>query len=725
MRTTIPLFILALGVMVLAAANPTAAAPGPAANEPSRTAANPSPAPAGSPTGLKPVTSPSAAVCGRPGNEIAPGLVDVVNVDSLYWKNSTSTADLYASAKDASPSPIARTAMSFQNEQTTVCMDPDGDYVYEAYGANLRRLSTVDGSATDYALPHNGNGACGSDGRYIYVPRSGSSSSIDKYKLTGTYVNTTIINISPHNYGFAVARDTVWATNNTTGIVTYYGYACSRFTGDSISEDTLWRIGDVGASTPMNIAWDGQCYYLVSGGHSSNAFFRFHADRTLYTSGTFAGNARSVMCRIPRLTGWVQVADLPLGGRYKPVNVGGALCAGSEPGNDTGFVYAFKGNGTCEFYRYNIIANTWIARETIPAVNRLGKNKAVKKGASLVFGTNGKIYATKGNGTLDLWEYDPATRVWTQKADVPAGTKKTCKEGVGTVAVCEAGTNCIYLLKGSGTYDFYRYDADADVWDASLVPAPAGPAYKPYKSGSCLVYDGGDTIYALKGRINEFYAYALSGARWDFTARDPLPLIGASGSKKKVNDGSGMAYFKGAAYALKGGNTNEFWRFNCRDHKWSEQPQLTAGAKRVNAGGALCYSAANRTLYAFRGNNTREFWQYWLSLDACGDRPAAPRRANGAQTQAASAKVEFGLRVAPMPLTAATTVSYSLARPGNVSLRLYDATGRAVATLIKGYHPAGEYTSQLTVGGSQLTAGVYLLKYEAGDYRTTEKLVIE
>jgi hypothetical protein len=679
---------------------------------------------AGSATGLSPVTIYNEVVYDRQGNEIAEGTVDAVSVDSLYWKNSSSTANLYYSPKTTNPSPTARTAMSFQNDQTTVCMDPDGDYVYEAYGSNLRRLSTVDGSATNYALPHNGNGACGNDGRHIYVPRSGSSSSIDKYTLTGTYVNTTTINVSPHDYGFAVARDTVWATNNTTGIVTYYGYACSRFTGDSISEDTMWRVGDVGGSTPMNIAWDGQYYYFVSGGYSSNAFFRFRTDRTVYTSGTFAGNARSVMCRIPRMTGWVRTADMPLGGRYKPVKDGGALCAGSEPGNDTGFVYAFKGNSTCEFYRYNTIANTWIALETIPAVNRLGKKKAVKKGSSLVFGTNGKVYAVKGNGTLDLWEYNPATRVWTQKADVPPGAK-TCKEGVGAVTVYEAGTNYIYLLRGSGTYDFYRYDADADIWDATLVTAPAGPASKPYKSGSCLTYDGGDTIYALKGSYNEFYAYSLSGARWDWTARDPLPLIGASGAKKKVKDGAGMVYFNHAAYALKGGNTNEFWLFNCADHKWYEQPQLTAGAKKVKGGGALTFSAANKTFYAFRGNSTREFWQYWIPLGADGGQSAAPGQANDAQTRVASPKVEFGLRVAPTPLAAAATVTYSLARPGNVSLRLHDITGRVVATLASGYHPAGEYSSQLTVCGSRLSAGVYLLDYEAGDCRTTEKLVIE
>jgi hypothetical protein len=38
---------------------------------------------------------------------------------------------------------------------------------------------------------------------------------------------------------------------------------------------------------------------------------------------------------------------------------------------------------------------------------------------------------------------------------------------------------------------------------------------------------------------------------------------------------------------------------------------------------------------------------------------------------------------------------------------------------------AGACSRQLTANSSQLAAGVYLLKYEAGEYRATEKLIIE
>jgi hypothetical protein len=426
---------------------------------------------------------------------------------------------------------------------------------------------------------------------------------------------------------------------------------------------------------------------------------------------------------------WARQADLPEGGKGKNVKDGGALAGGAPAGNDTGMVFAFKGNNRCEFYRYNTLTNTWIARESIPAYNRLGRKKAVRKGASLAFGTNGRVYATKGNNSLEFWEYSPGTGglgsgVWAQKADVPPGAK-TCKEGVSAVAVSEAGTSYIYLLKGSGTFEFYRYNADADAWDTSLPTAPAGTSGKPYKNGSCLAYDGGDTIYALKGSANEFFAYSISGRNW--VNKDPLPLIGASGRKKKVKDGAGMACYRQTVYALKGGNTDEFWMFDCASRKWSEQTQLPAGAKRVKGGGALTFSDADKSLYAFRGNNSREYWKYG-PIAADGSRLTAGSQPEEVQVSSLSVIRNPSLRVAPNPSSGTASISYSLPKSGVVSLKLYDVAGKLVKTLVSGRRSAGGHSiriSDLGLGASRLGSALYLLRYEAGEYRATEKLVIE
>ena len=446
---------------------------------------------------------------------------------------------------------------------------------------------------------------------------------------------------------------------------------------------------------------------------------------------------------------WSRMTDLLPGVRSKNVKDGGALAYGrtefqesgnqgtkgssralesSNPGvlesfSDTGYIYAFKGNNTCEFYRYNTLVNDWFPRESIPAYNRSSRKKAVKKGSSLAVVTDGKVYATKGNGTLDFWVYDPATLIWTQLTDVPAGAK-TLKEGVGAAAVQVSGNDYIYLLKGSGTCEFYRYSTATGAWDVSLPTAPAGASGRPYKNGSAITFDGRDTIYCLKGSYNEFSAYSISGKTWQ--VRDPLPLIGLSGRKKKAKAGAGLAAATGAVFGLKGGNTNEFYQYITAGHKWYVQADMPTIQKRVNGGGALTYSRDDFRLYAFRGNNTREFWSYGPA-GSDGVLFASPGQQKEVQGHSAFRIPHSALSVSPNPLTSSLSpfITYSLSASGNVSLKLYDITGKLVSTLVDGYRPAGNYSSQLTAHGSQLAAGVYLLELEACGLRLTSKLIVE
>ncbi|MBM3330334.1 T9SS type A sorting domain-containing protein [candidate division WOR-3 bacterium] len=238
------------------------------------------------------VTGHIAVLYDRAGKLVG-GNSDAVSGDSLYWKSYNSTTYLKSSAKDHDPAPADRTAMAFQDNQTVVCMDPSGDYVYEVLGSTMRRFSTTDGSDTSFTLAYPGNGACGTDGQYVYVPRIDS---IYKYTTTGTYVNTTKINFSTNQYAFAVTNDTLWA-GDFSG-VTYYGYACARFEGESLNYDATWNVGGGTGGAGMNIAFDGTYYYWAMGGYQSNTFKRFYSDRTLYTEGMVSTDCRGVMCKV-------------------------------------------------------------------------------------------------------------------------------------------------------------------------------------------------------------------------------------------------------------------------------------------------------------------------------------------------------------------------------------------------------------------------------------------
>jgi YVTN family beta-propeller protein len=85
------------------------------------------------------------------------------------------------------------------------------------------------------------------------------------------------------------------------------------------------------------------------------------------------------------------------------------------------------------------------------------------------------------------------------------------------------------------------------------------------------------------------------------------------------------------------------------------------------------------------------------------------------------------LTVAPDPCLGTAAIAYTLAAPGNVSLKLYDVAGKQVRILAVGNQLPGVHRLSLAAnqGQRRLAAGVYVLKLEAEGSRATRKLVIE
>lgn len=421
-------------------------------------------------------------------------------------------------------------------------------------------------------------------------------------------------------------------------------------------------------------------------------------------------------------TGWKAMAPVPAGPKGK--NPKDGCCMAYCVESDTDYVYLLKGNGRYEFYKYNTETNTWATKESIPAIGRSGKKKAVKKGATMAqCAALHKIYAAKGNNSLEWWEYDPslsgtATYPWTQKADIPSGAKSV-KEGAGAVAVQLGDTNWIYLLKGSGTQEFYRYNTATDIWETKTV-APLGISGKPYKNGSALAVDEATPnalIWALKGSLNEMFVYDIATDVW--TQKATLPFIGSSGKKKKAKDGAGLAYHGGFVYALKGGNSNEFWKYEADSDRWTQLSDVPAGSgKNVKGGGAIVYVASKTALYVTKGNNTPDFFRYGLAADFAGGSTAAPNISADV-----TPVVSYELKAVPNPFSGRLLVNYALPKAGNVTLKVYDVTGKVVSVLAQGRVEAGRYTAQLD--GTQMARGIYLLKLQSDDYLSTCKLILE
>lgn len=76
----------------------------------------------------------------------------------------------------------------------------------------------------------------------------------------------------------------------------------------------------------------------------------------------------------------------------------------------------------------------------------------------------------------------------------------------------------------------------------------------------------------------------------------------------------------------------------------------------------------------------------------------------------------------PNPFNPSTTIQYGLPETGNVSLEVFDMTGRRVATLVSGNQRAGWHN--VTFDASNLASGMYIYRIQSGEFIQTRKLIL-
>lgn len=84
------------------------------------------------------------------------------------------------------------------------------------------------------------------------------------------------------------------------------------------------------------------------------------------------------------------------------------------------------------------------------------------------------------------------------------------------------------------------------------------------------------------------------------------------------------------------------------------------------------------------------------------------------------------LRAAPNPFSGASRISFTLTRPGPVTVRVHGVDGREVATLMSGERAAGAHTVQwggLDAHGRRVSAGVYFVRVSAPDRTQVMRVV--
>ena len=76
----------------------------------------------------------------------------------------------------------------------------------------------------------------------------------------------------------------------------------------------------------------------------------------------------------------------------------------------------------------------------------------------------------------------------------------------------------------------------------------------------------------------------------------------------------------------------------------------------------------------------------------------------------------------PNPFNPTTTISYALPKAGNVMLKVYDALGREVSTLVNTHQESGRYS--VNFDASKLSSGMYIYKLTSGSFSEVKKMML-
>ena len=152
-----------------------------------------------------------------------------------------------------------------------------------------------------------------------------------------------------------------------------------------------------------------------------------------------------------------------------------------------------------------------------------------------------------------------------------------------------------------------------------------------------------------------------------------------------------------------------------------------SGTFAVEAGGSFGDAGRRRTRYITPNadGSWPDTWEF--EVEVYQSEGVLPFEPNPVATSVEQVDGELPSRIAleanyPNPFNPETTIEYSINTIEHVKLRVYDITGRLVATLVDGIQPASNY--RVTFDANNLASGMYLYRLQAGNQTITRKMML-
>ncbi len=235
---------------------------------------------------------------------------------------------------------------------------------------------------------------------------------------------------------------------------------------------------------------------------------------------------------------------------------------------------------------------------------------SIARSTHVGFSLNGKGYICGGmddasNDLKDLWQYDPGTNTWSQKADMPGvGRRELSAFTIGDYAYVGHGRN---LNTTEIFYSFNKYDPSTNTWSAIA----ACPVQRYTSTGFSIDTVGYVTCGILPGvaRYKDLYAYNPRTNSWSQKAS--LPQSALNRSYACVVSLNHKAYLMGG---FEGEHMEDMYEYNPDNNTWTQKANFPGGKRNNLAGFAL----GNYVLMGMgRDGGTATFkdWYYYNPSD--------------------------------------------------------------------------------------------------------------
>jgi N-acetylneuraminic acid mutarotase len=282
------------------------------------------------------------------------------------------------------------------------------------------------------------------------------------------------------------------------------------------------------------------------------------------------------------------------------------------------------------------LTRTGHAWESRSAQTEGTSNIARSNASGFSIGSKGYIglgSVTTGSSTTyrkDFWEYDPASDVWTQKADFPGAPRHNAVGfSVGTKGYFGTGLSATGVKK-----DFWQYDPTTNTWlQRTDLPGAAREQAFAFNIGN-RGYVGGGFSNGV-GDFKDFYEFDPSANSWtmraDFAGGERMGAAAFSIDQKG---------FVATGYSSSTNEWfNDLWDFDRGQNIWTRRADLPGNGRTQATGFSFAGSGYVGLGYSGEGYEG-QFFQYTPSTNSWSVKPYYP----GPATNTSATGIAIGNR---------------------------------------------------------------------------------